>query len=117
MKLKNTAVTLPVIAAALIALNLISEKFFFRIDLTEDKQYTLSKATKDILKELDEKVTVKAYFSENLPPDFIRARKDFEDMLIEYNRLSGGKISYEFINPNKDVKLEEEALQAGIQTV
>ena len=46
--------------------NLLSEEYFFRIDLTEDKQYTLSEATEDIMKSLENPITIKAYFSENL---------------------------------------------------
>lgn len=114
---KKFSVLLPLLLASLVAINWLSEKFYYRLDLTEDRQYTLSKATKDILKGLEEKIKVKAYFSEQLPPDFVRVKKSFEDMLIEYNRLSGGKIDYEFINPLKDEKTEQEAIQAGVQPV
>ena len=55
------------IIGILVFVNLVSEQFYFRIDLTEDNQYTLSDATKDILKDLDVPITVKAYFSENHP--------------------------------------------------
>jgi gliding-associated putative ABC transporter substrate-binding component GldG len=117
MNMRNKTLALIVIIAALLVLNFFSEMFFFRIDLTEDRQYTLSNATRHILKNLDTTVSVTAYFSENLPPDFIRAKKDFEDLLIEYNRLSGGKMEYRFIAPGKDPKIEDEAIQAGIQPV
>jgi gliding-associated putative ABC transporter substrate-binding component GldG len=117
MNMRNKTLALIVIIAALLVLNFFSEMFFFRIDLTEDRQYTLSNATRHILKNIDTTVSVTAYFSENLPPDFIRAKKDFEDLLIEYNRLSGGKMEYRFIAPGKDPKIEDEAIQAGIQPV
>ena len=55
--------------AILVVINLLSEQFFFRLDLTEEQQYTLSDATKDILRDLDEPITVKAYFSKDLPAD------------------------------------------------
>ncbi|MCB9282427.1 MAG: GldG family protein [Lewinellaceae bacterium] len=115
--MKKTTVTIILLAGIIIIINLISRQLFFRFDLTEDKQYTLSKATKNILRSLDEPVTVKAYFSEDLPPNISKTRKDFEDFLIEYNRLSNGNVVYEFINPNEDDEKEQEALKAGVQPV
>jgi len=87
------------------------------MDFTEDQRYTLSETTKDILKGINEPVTVTAYFSEGLQPQFDQLRNDFKDLLAEYASRSGNQIVYEFINPNEDPKLEQEAVQAGIQTV
>ena len=56
------------IIGILLLVNFISSDYFVRIDLTENKRFTLSQATEDILEDLLEPVTVKAYFSENLPP-------------------------------------------------
>ena len=96
--------------------NLISNNVFFRLDFTADKRYTLSKATKDILKNLDDIVTVKAYFSSKLPPQLVNNQKEFEDQLIEYESLSGGNIVYEFIDP-KDEETEREAQINGINPI
>ena len=101
----------------LIVLNFLANKFFLRLDFTEGGQYTLSDATKNILKSLDEPVTVTAYFSENLPPDVAKVKSDFKDLLTEYNSVSGGKIAYQFINPNEDQQKEMEAQQSGIRPV
>lgn len=109
--------TVLLITGILILINFFANRFFIRLDFTEDQQYTLSKATKNILKSLEEPVTVTAYFSEDLPPDIAKVKKDFKDMLIEYDNASGGKIVYQFINPNKDQETEIEAQQAGIQPV
>lgn len=118
MKTLNAYYTaIALVMGILIVLNFVSDEFFLRIDLTEDERYTLSKATKDILINLDEPVTVKAYFSENLPPDIARGRKEFKELLIEYSNLSGGNVVYEFVDPNIDEKAEMEAQQQGIQPV
>ena len=61
----------------IILVNILSDSFFFRLDFTADKRYTLSKPTTDILSALKMPVTVKAYFSENLPPDIAKTRRDF----------------------------------------
>ena len=117
MNKKNIYVNILLIAAILVVVNLISVKMFFRLDLTEDHAYTLSKATKDILKGLKEPVTVKAYFSKDLPPAIAGTRNEFRDMLIEYSNRSKGMLVYEFINPNEDPEKEQEALKDGIQPV
>ncbi len=109
--------SLLLLAGILIVLNFLANKFFVRLDFTEGGQYTLSDATKTILKSLDEPVTVTAYFSENLPPDVAKVKSDFKDILTEYNSMSGGKIAYQFINPNEDQQSEMQAQQSGIRPV
>ncbi len=104
-------------AGILILLNILANRFFFRIDLTEDNRYTLSDATKNLLDELSDPVTITAYFSEGLPPNIDKTRIDFKDMLSEYATRSRGKVLYEFINPNKDPMTEQEAMQNGISPV
>ncbi|MEZ5104116.1 MAG: Gldg family protein [Draconibacterium sp.] len=106
-----------VVLGILILLNILANRFFFRVDFTEDKRYTLSDATKNILKDLNEPVTITAYFSEGLPPNIDRTRVEFKEMLSEYATRSRGKVLYEFINPNKDQITEQEAMQAGISPV
>jgi gliding-associated putative ABC transporter substrate-binding component GldG len=116
MKNKNNIIIILIIAIVLV-LNLISQDFFLRLDFTKNKQYTLSRATKDILKNLKEPVTVKAYFNEDLPPDVARGKKEFKELLIEYSNRSKGMLVYEFINPSEKENIEQEAMQAGIQPV
>lgn len=109
--------TIWLVIGIVIVINLLADEYHFRLDLTEDKQYTLSPATRDILKNLEEPVTVKAYFSENLPPNILKTRKDFQDLLIEYANISDDQIVYEFIDPNKKEDYEQEAIDKGIRPV
>ena len=97
-----------------IVVNIISQQLYFRLDLTADNSYTLSKATKNILRSLEEPVTVTAYFTEDVPPQLLQARTDFKDMLIEYADIARGNLVYEFIDPNKDQESEQKAMQEGI---
>jgi len=105
------------VAGIIVLINLLAGRFFFRLDFTEDQRYTLSQTTKDILEGITEPITITAYFSEGLQPQFDQSRKDFRDMLAEYNSYSGNQIVYEFINPNEDAQQEQKAVQAGIQTL
>ena len=117
MKTRKYTVTIVLFVAIIILVNLLAEQFFFRIDLTENGQYTLSKATKDILRDLDEPITVTAYFSKDIPAQLIKTRNDFQEMLVEYGKISGQMVVYEFISPNEDEELEMEAMESGIQPV
>jgi gliding-associated putative ABC transporter substrate-binding component GldG len=101
----------------ILLINVLSEKLFFRLDFTSDHKYTMSKSTRAILKGLSQPVTVKAYFSKDLPPDVARARSDFKELLVEYSSISKGKLVYEFVDPTKDEVTEQEAVQNGIQPV
>jgi len=101
----------------LVLINVLANRFFFRIDFTEDQRYTLSETTKDVLSGITEPVTVTAYFSEGLQPQFDQIRNDFKDLLSEYATLSKRQVVYEFINPNEDPMQEQKAVEAGIQTL
>ncbi len=110
-------ITTALLLGILLVLNLLSNEFHLRLDLTSEHQYTLSDATLDILNDLEDPVTVKAYFSTNLPPNIVKTRQDFQEMLIEYSNRAGGLIQYEFINPNEKESTENDAVQSGIQPV
>lgn len=109
--------TAALVIGIIIVLNLLAHEFHLRLDLTEDRQYTLSQATKDILNDLEEPITVKAYFSKDLPAHIVKTRQDFQEMLIEFANLSDGMLLYEFVNPNEKESHEQEAMQSGIRPV
>jgi gliding-associated putative ABC transporter substrate-binding component GldG len=115
--MKKVYVSTYLIIALILVINLLANEFHIRLDVTEGKQYTLSEATEDILSSLEEPVTVKAYFSEDLPPNITKTRKDFQELLIEYANRADGMVQYEFINPNEKESNEREATQHGIQPV
>ncbi len=101
----------------LIGINFITRYLFFRIDLTENKEFTLSRASKEILKNMEEDVSVTAYFSDDLPVDIMKTREELDNLLNEFSNISKNKLSYTFVAPNKDPKAEEEAAKAGIRPV
>ncbi|MBK5202413.1 MAG: Gldg family protein [Prolixibacteraceae bacterium] len=114
---KNTTLYILVIAGIVILVNILSCRYFFRLDFTGDKRYSLSEATQNMLKDLDDPITVSAYFSEDLPPQLTQIETEFKDLLIEYKNASRGNILYEFINPGKDDKTEKATVKAGISPV
>jgi ABC-type uncharacterized transport system involved in gliding motility auxiliary subunit len=94
---------------AIVVVNLIATRVFGRLDLTEAKVYTLSPASKDIVRNLPDYLTVKAYISKDLPPELANASRYVRDLLDEYRTYSKGKLRFEAIDPGADKKLEEEA--------
>ena len=80
------------VGGILVLINILANRYFFRLDFTEDKRYTLSKATKEILDNLEDPITITAYFSEGLPPNIDKTRVDFKDLLSEYASRSRGKV-------------------------
>lgn len=117
MKKQTIFIQLIIVVAIVLVVNMLSNQLYFRLDFTEDKRYTLSDATKNVLEDLDGVITVTAYFSEDLPPQLLSNRQDFEDMLIEYENRSGGNVVYEFVNPNGDQAVESEVQQKGISPI
>ncbi len=105
------------VLAIIVVLNLLSEVAYFRIDFTEDKRYTLGKATRGILEDLDDVITVKAYFTEDLPAQLGYIRNELRDQFVEYENHSDGNFVFEFINPNVSDELKREAIQNGITPV
>lgn len=116
-KSRNLTTHILIIVGAVVLINLISTRLFFRWDLTEDNRYSLSKATKNILKNLDNPATVTVYFTKDLPAQYANVRRDINDILIEYSNLSGGHLFFEFINPNESEELEKKAMGEKIQPV
>lgn len=83
----------------IIFLNIIGNYIYTRFDLTSEKRYTLSKATKRLLKDIDETVLVRVYLEGNeLPPDFVRLQNETKEMLNQF-RAYNKYVEYEFVNP------------------
>ena len=115
--MKKTTQYLLILIGIIVLVNVLSDNFFFRLDFTADKRYTLSRATKEILKNLEEPVTVSAYFSKDVPAQMTKTKRDFKEMLVEYTNLSKGMVVYEFIDPSASEEMEQQAMAAGIQPV
>ena len=100
----------------LILLNITARDLFHRFDLTDNKMFTLSASSISILSKLDDRLTMKVYFSENLPNELGNTRRFLQDILEEY-RAESDEISFYFHNPESDQELEEQARKDGIQPV
>jgi gliding-associated putative ABC transporter substrate-binding component GldG len=109
----HTLIRIAVVFAILVLLNIVSIRFFWRVDLTRNGIFTLSDASKSLMRNLDDRVTVKAFFTADLPAPYNNHRRSLLDQLNEYKAYSRGNLQYEFIDPEGE-KGEEEAQQQGI---
>ncbi|MBN1952868.1 MAG: gliding motility-associated ABC transporter substrate-binding protein GldG [Bacteroidales bacterium] len=96
------------ILAVLILINIISQYAFFRIDLTADKRHSLSKDSKEILKDLDDVLYIKVYLEGDLNVDYEKFRQSIEDLLYEFRIYGGSHLEYEFANPFEGVRTDAE---------
>jgi len=95
--------------AGIIILASLSSLVRLRIDLTEDKRYTLSDPSYRVLSALKDDIYIQVYLDGEIPIPLKRLRRSVIEMLDEFRLASGRKIDYEFINPSeeKDVKQRE----------
>jgi len=93
-----------IILLILIAVNIITSTWHFRIDLTDEKRFTLSKGTTTILKNLDEPVTIDVFLKGNYPSGFKKLAAATEDLLREFKEVAGNKIKYRFITPEEIIE-------------
>lgn len=121
MKKKTWSVTsisnLLLIAGILVIINLIGIRLFTRIDLTENSIYTLSKASRKTVANLEDRLTVKAYFSKDLPPPYNANARYLKDALEDYRSYGHGKFHFEFVDPATEEQLEKEAQSYRIPPV
>jgi len=101
----------------LAALNLASQFVYLRLDLSAGKVYSISPATKGMLKKLEDPVIVKGYFSADLPQPYSSYRDYLKDLLRVYHNYGGKNFEYKFVDYVRDEDFKKEALQGGVAPV
>lgn len=80
-----------------------------RVDLTEERTYTISEATRNMIARLQEPLVIRGYFSAKTHPLLAPLVPRIRDTIREYAAVSSGKVRAEFIDPRENPELEEEA--------
>ena len=88
------------IIGGLLLLNFVAQHFFFRLDLTEEKRYTMSPATKKLLTDLKQPITITVYLAGDFPPTFRRLEQGVRETLNEMQVYGGGNLNFIFIDPS-----------------
>lgn len=89
-----------------------------RLDLTEDKLFTLSDGTLNVIRSVPEPIRLKFYFSRTLAkqvPTIDRYGRRVREMLEEFVNASDGKIRLEVVDPEPFTQIEDDAVRAGLQ--
>ena len=112
------------IVCGLVVLNLVLANFWVaqvpatRWDVTEGQQYTMSPVTKQALKQLQEPLLIRGYFSAKTHPLLARLVPQLRDLITEYSIVGGRNVVVEFIDPALDPEKEDEAnKEYGIRPV
>jgi len=112
----QTLIRLAAILGILILVNIVSIRIFGRLDMTRNRVFTLSDASKELMRSLDDRISVKAYFTEDLPSPYNNNRRMLLDQLNEYRAYARGNLQYEFVDPAGE-KGERDAEQQGVSPI
>jgi ABC-type uncharacterized transport system involved in gliding motility auxiliary subunit len=114
-------VALACIALMLISVNIIAARFFtWRLDLTREHLYTLSRGTLTTLSKIDEPITLRFYYSTSLAdqvPSYGVYAQRVRELLDQYVAAAHGKIRLEVYNPLPFSDVEDRAVAFGLQGV
>lgn len=84
---------------ALVLINLLSSRLFFRIDLTEEKRYSIHASTREMLSDLDDDVYVEVFLEGELNAGFRRFQKSIRETLEMFRIYSDNRVHYSFTDP------------------
>ncbi len=98
--IKKNIVSIAILVAGLILLNILGNYFYKRFDLTQDKRFTLSAEAKEIVDYVDSPIIVDVFLKGNFPPEFRRLQSETEQLLEEFSAYNSN-IKFDFINPTE----------------
>ena len=104
---KNNLKSVLITLAVILLLNIIGSSFFHRFDLTQDKRYTLSLTSLNIIKQVQNPLYIKIYMQGDLPAEFKRLQQETKQLLEEFQAYNSN-IVFEFVDPleNEDASMD-----------
>ncbi len=108
--------------AAFLALNMFANQALtrFRLDLTEQRLFTLSEGTRSVIRGIDEPVTLRLYVSRSLAsrlPSISGYVARVRDLLQEYEHAADGKVLLTLIDPEPFTEEEDRAVAYGLSGI
>jgi len=104
------------IVAIIVMVNLVAADLFFKVDLTRNDAYSLSRVSRETLARLEDPLRVKVFYTPELPAPYNGVRQYLTDLLREYDTEEGRFFSWEEIDPTTP-EGRQEAQQYGLQQV
>ena len=99
-KITNSKAGLLLVIVLLIGINWLASLYHARIDLTNEKRFTLSEPTKNVLIKLDNEVEIDIFLIGEFPSAFKKLANSTEETLQEFQEVAGSKLRYRFISPD-----------------
>ena len=90
----------------LILINIVSYNAYIRFDLTSAKSYSLSKESKNLVKNLEQPLSVRVFFDDNLPSPYNSVSQYIKDILVEYKGAGNKNFSVSFMDMSKSENIE-----------
>jgi len=115
--LLNSWIQLFLVMLIVALVNIWSSDRFFRMDLTEDRRYTLDLVTRSLMTKLDKPLYAKVYFTKGLQAPYNNHEQILIDKLEEMRAYSRGLMEIQVTDPTNLLELEEEAQRFGIQSI
>lgn len=117
MKRNETVILGVALCILLGVVNFLASRHFVRLDLTQGREYTLAPSTKALLRDLDDLVTIRVYFTRQLPPALLPLSTAVNDILAEYKSYAGKMVQLEYPDPQATPQQEQEVQILGINPV
>lgn len=114
---KNSVIITITVLIALAIINFVASRHFVRLDLTKNHDYTLAPATKKTLHDLKDVVTLRLYFTKEMPPQLLTLKRLIDDTVSEFRSYGGQNIRVEYVDPAGDETAEREAMVSGVTPV
>lgn len=104
---REALIKLGLLLIILLLINVAARFYYFRLDLTADKRYSLTQPTRQLVKNLKDEITIKVYLGGDLNAGFTRLKEATLNTLNELRAYGGKNIQYEFIDPMGIQNLDE----------
>lgn len=105
------------VVGSMVLFNVVIMGFSLRADLTQDQQYTLSGSSKTLVQNVTDLITLKLFFSSEVPQNLLAVRQDVIDILQEYKQAGNGHVVVEVVDPKEDSDAQAEAESYGISQI
>jgi ABC-type uncharacterized transport system involved in gliding motility auxiliary subunit/ABC-type transport system involved in multi-copper enzyme maturation permease subunit len=105
------------LAASLVVVNLLGGYIGGRLDLSPGRAYTLAPATRRVLGNLDDLVTIKVFASAELPTEVALMKRDLDDLLRDVRAAGHDRIRVVERDPSSDDAARKDAQSLGIEPV
>lgn len=105
------------VIAIVVLVNFLLLSVNWKIDLTQGKQYTLAEVSRSTVANLQDPVTIKVFFSKDVPQNMLALKQDTLDLVEEYKQAGHGTITVEAVDPKSDPVAQQEVSSYGIPEI